>query len=84
MEGTTLGATGTVSETGWSNTEIFEDYMQNHRINYIPSTASRDSDYVLILYDGHKSQVSLGLIEWAKSQKIILFVLPPHCSPPTS
>ena len=77
MEGATPGATGTVSETGWSNTEIFEDYKKNHLINYIPS---RDSDYVLILYDGHKSHVSLGLIEWAKSQNIILFVLPPHCS----
>ena len=77
MEGATPGATGTVPETGWSNTEIFEDYMKNHLINYIPS---RNSDHALILCDGHKSHVSLGLIDWAKSQKIILFVLLPHCS----
>lgn len=36
--------------------------------------------YVLVLYDGHKSHVSVPLIEWAKSNHIIFFVLPPHCS----
>ncbi|XP_045194784.2 uncharacterized protein LOC123550419 [Mercenaria mercenaria] len=77
MEGSTPGSKGTVSPTGWSNTEMFCQYMKDHLLKYLPS---RDNDYVLVLYDGHKSHCSLGLIEWAKSEKIILFVLPPHCS----
>ncbi|XP_053387223.1 uncharacterized protein LOC128551009 [Mercenaria mercenaria] len=77
MEGFTPGSKGTVSPTGWSNTEIFCRYMKDHLLKYLPS---RDNDHVLVLFDGHKSHCSLGLKEWAKSQKIILFVLPPHCS----
>ena len=77
MEGSSAGAKGTVSATGWSNTEIFKQYMKDHLLQYLPS---RDNEHVLVLYDGHKSHCSLGLIEWAKSEKIILFVLPPHCS----
>ena len=52
--------------------------MKSHLIKYLPAR-SEDSP-VLVLYDGHKSHVSLGLIEWAKSEHIILFVFPPHCS----
>ena len=32
------------------------------------------------MYDGHKSHVSLGVIDWAKAHNIILFVLPAHTS----
>ena len=78
LEGAFAGASGTMSESGWSNTEIFSQYMQEHLIKYLPER-SEDS-YVLVLYDGHKSHVSLPLIEWAKVNHIILFVLPPHCS----
>ena len=77
MEGSSPGSMGTVSPTGWSSSDIFRQYMRDHLLKYLPS---RGDDYVLILYDGHKSHCSLGLIEWAKSENIILFVLPPHCS----
>ena len=78
LEGASAGASGTISESGWSNTEIFSQYMQENLIKYLPEH-SEDS-YVLVLYDGHKSHVSLPLIEWAKVNHIILFVLSPHCS----
>jgi len=78
MDGATPGAQGTVSETGWSNTEVFEDYIKGHLTKYLPTRKS--DDYVLVLYDGHISHVSLSLILWAKQRNIILFVLPPHCS----
>ena len=35
---------------------------------------------VLVLYDGHKSHINLGLIDWAKNEYIILFILPAHTS----
>jgi len=34
----------------------------------------------LILYDGHKSHLSLTLTTWAEKRNVILFVLPPHSS----
>jgi hypothetical protein len=36
--------------------------------------------YLLLIFDGHKSHISVDLIDWAKEQKIILFILPAHTS----
>ena len=78
LDGASPGASGTVSPSGCSNTDIFFYYMKNHLQPILPF---RDADNpTLVLYDGHKSHVSLGLIQWAKENHIILFVLPPHCS----
>ena len=78
LEGASAGVSGTMSKSGWSNTKIFSQYMQEHLIKYLP--ARSENSYALVLYDGHKSHVSLPLIEWAKENYIILFVLSPHCS----
>jgi hypothetical protein len=78
LEGASPGTSGTVSDSGWSNSAIFEKYMKEHLVKYLPARDS--SSYVLVLYDGHKSHVTIPLIEWAVEQHIILFVLPPHCS----
>jgi len=78
LNGVTPGASGTVSDSGWSNSVIFEQYMKEHFIKFIPN---RDDDHkVLVLYDGHKSHISMSLITWVKENNIILFVLPPHTS----
>lgn len=34
----------------------------------------------MLLLDGHKSHVSVGLVEWAKLKNIIIFILPAHTS----
>ena len=49
----TVGPCGTMSESGWSNTEIFSQYMQEHLIKYLPARI-KDS-HVLVLSDGHRS-----------------------------
>jgi hypothetical protein len=76
LEGASAGADGCVTESGWSNSEVFE-YIKTHLMKYLPAT---DDEDILVLYDGHKSHVTVPLIQWAKSQRIHLFVLPPHCS----
>lgn len=78
LDGATPGVQGRVSLSGWSNSEIFDEYMKEHLINYLPARDA--SNKVLVMYDGHKSHVSLGIIEWARRENIILFVLPPHTS----
>jgi hypothetical protein len=60
MDGSTLGAVGTVSDSGWSNSQIFLDYLKHHFKLYVPG----QNDKILLLLDGHKSHVSLPVIEW--------------------
>ena len=68
-----------MSESGWSNTGIFEYYVTNHLAKHAKITEN-NAQNTLILYDGHKSHISLTLTEWAKQRNVILFVLPPHTS----
>jgi hypothetical protein len=78
LDGASPGATGTMSDSGWSNTNIFTSYIKEHLSKYLPHHDEKSP--VLVLYDGHRSHISIGLIEWAKENNIVLFVLPPHCS----
>ena len=55
MDGFTTGAVGTVSDSGWSNSQIFMDYLKHHFKLYV----SGQNDKILLLIDGHKSHVSL-------------------------
>ncbi|MCG7892797.1 MAG: hypothetical protein N0C80_21395, partial [Candidatus Thiodiazotropha endolucinida] len=79
-EGAMPGCDGTVSQTGtgYSNTEIFTNYVKHHFLKYVPGRDNHQP--ILLLYDGHKSHISISLIQWARENSIILFVLPPHCS----
>lgn len=72
------GVAEDVSESGWSNSLIFEKFMKEHLLKYLPARGS--DSYVLVLYDGHRSHFTITLIECAIQNYIILFVLPPHCS----
>ena len=77
MQGATPGAAGCVSESVWSNSEIFKSYLKDHFIKYVPG---RTDDHVLLLFDGHKSHISVDVITWAQSYNIIMYVLPAHTS----
>jgi len=72
------GAAGTMSDSGWSNTEVFHKYLTEHFTKFIPQR--QPGQHLLLLLDGHKSHVSIELVEWAKRQNIVLFVLPAHTS----
>lgn len=77
MEGKCPCTDGTVSKTGWSNTDVFMRYIEEHFLKYAPG---RGDDPILLLLDGHKSHTSFGLVDWAITRNIILFVLPAHTS----
>ena len=61
---------------GWSNSDVFRTYIKDHFLKYVQG---REGQFILVLYDRHKSHISLDLIDWARENNIILFVLPPHC-----
>jgi hypothetical protein len=48
-------------------------YIEEHFLKYAPG---RGDDPILLLLDGHKSHTSVGLVDWAITRNIILFVLP--------
>jgi hypothetical protein len=75
MEGASPGAQGIVTSSGWSNGEVFQNYLETHFINY--AVGKRP---LLLLYDGHRSHISPSIIDWAMENDIILYVLPPHTS----
>ena len=71
------GADGEISDSGWSNSLIFQNYLTKYFIKY--ANVSSDAP-TLVLFDGHKSHIQLSLVNWSKDKNIILFVLPPHTS----
>ena len=78
LEGASYGSKGECSETGWSNMKIFQNYLEKHFLQYANRRSQQEP--ILLLYDGHKSHISLFLTRWAKRNNVILFVLPPHTS----
>ena len=73
LAGSSPGATGTVSESGWSKGVIFRDYLEKHFLKYVPG---RSNQKILLIVDGHKSHVTAGLSERVQHMGIVLFILP--------
>ena len=57
MEGKIYFADGTVTQSGWSNTDVFTTYLQQHFLKYVQGRD--ESQPILVLYDGHKSHFSI-------------------------
>ncbi|KAH3787561.1 hypothetical protein DPMN_165687 [Dreissena polymorpha] len=65
MEGAAPGSHGGIAESGFVNRDLFERYLKGHFINHVGLVKGTDNPTTLILYDGHKSHVSLTLTDWA-------------------
>ena len=77
LDNTCPGAAGEISETGWSNSSVFQNYMENHFMKYV--NIQPDQKH-LVIFDGHKSHISLTLTNWGKDHGVVFYVLPPHTS----
>jgi hypothetical protein len=78
LDGALPGSSGGMSDSGWINRGLFERYLSEHFSKHVK--LDKTGPPTLILYDGHKSHLSLTLTEWAKENNVVLFVLPPHSS----
>lgn len=76
LDGSTPGSAGTVTETGLPNSAVFSDFLEHHFLKHAPSNGSK----ILLLFDGHKSQINLTLKEWGEQHNIVFFVIPPQTS----
>jgi hypothetical protein len=51
-----------------------------YRTIFIKYAPAHDDNSILLLMDGHSTHISVGLLEWAKSMNIVIFILPAHTS----
>ena len=79
LTGASTGAAGIMSKSGWSSSEAFQNYLTRNFAQYARITRGT-TEPTLVLFDRHRSHISLTLTEWAKAHNVILFVLPPHTS----
>ena len=66
-----------MSGSGWSNSVLFQDYLKKHFLQFVPKP---EGSKILILYDGSSTHFNAEVIDWALTQNIVLFVIPPHSS----
>ena len=78
LNGSLPGTKMAMSESGWSNGRVFQQFLSEHFLQHIPQRTA--NEHVILLYDGHKSHISSSLVSWASERNIVLFVLPAHTS----
>ena len=64
-----------LSQSGWMDSELFEEWYKNHFLLYAPPARP-----LLLLLDGHSSHYQLELLQIAAAEGIIIFCLPPHAT----
>ena len=56
LKGAKPGFAAAMSETGWSNFQVFREYLKNHFLKYAPG---RNDEKLFLILDGHTSHVSV-------------------------
>ena len=69
MPGTFYGLT----DNGWMNAELFEEWLKHHFLVHAPSARP-----LLLLLDGHALHYNLRVLRIAAEEDIIVFSPPPH------
>lgn len=64
-----------ISETGNCSPQIFKRYLNEH---FLPQSQRLDNDPILVLMDGSKSHVFVGMNEWGKANNVIFSFIPAH------
>ena len=62
-----------LSENGWMDAHLFNEWFHNHFLRYAPACRP-----LLLLLDGHSSHFQPAVVEMAAAEEVIIFCLPPH------
>ena len=62
-----------LSDSGWMDTELFDEWFKHHFLRHAPPARP-----LLLLLDGHSSHYQPDLVQAAAAEGVILFCLPPH------
>ncbi|KAJ4449896.1 hypothetical protein ANN_01302 [Periplaneta americana] len=76
LDGTPVGTLGLVQEKGWMTGEVFLQWLE-HFFQHVKASLE---DKVLLVLDGHSSHKNLDVLEYAKTNGVIMICLPPHCT----
>ncbi|KAH3693966.1 hypothetical protein DPMN_081405 [Dreissena polymorpha] len=72
MKGATPGARATMSDSGWSTTDVFNDYLEHYFLQYAART--NENQLILLLLDGHTTHTTPKLTRWRKSKNLHLLL----------
>ena len=72
-QGELLGTAYGFSKKGWIDSEIFDEWFEDHFLTHVPPVRP-----LLLLLDGHSSHYQPSVIQKAAEKGIIMFCLPPH------
>jgi hypothetical protein len=78
LNGSTPGSAASMSDSGWSNSSVFLHYMEKHFIKYVQRGDKQQP--ILVILDGHKTHINVPVLDWAKKNNVIMFILPAHTS----
>lgn len=70
------GAIYRCSHNGWSNEELFNDWLHHFK----DSTKPSEEDAVLLIMDNHGSHITLESFEFCRANHIKVVSIPPHTS----
>ena len=76
MNDTPFGSVGVVSDSGWTSSEIFLQWLQH----FIDHVKPGEEKKMILLLDGHSSHKSLAAVVMARENHVSLVCLPPHTS----
>ena len=62
-----------LSDSGWMDSTLFEEWFKNHFLRHAPAARP-----LLLLLDGHASHYNPSVLRMALEQQVILFCLPPY------
>jgi hypothetical protein len=76
LTGAPTASIGSANSTGWSNENLFIDYLKH----FIACEKPSKEDPALLMSDNHESHISITAINVAKENGIVMLTLPPHTS----
>lgn len=75
LKGVPSNVNASVSETGKCTPQIFRRYLNEH---FLPQIQRYDNEPVLVLLDGSKTHVFVGMSEWGRTNGVIFSFIPAH------
>ncbi|CAG5123675.1 unnamed protein product [Candidula unifasciata] len=75
MKGVPSNVNASVSETGKCTPQIFRRYLNEH---FLPQIQRYDNEPILVLLDGSKTHVFVGMSEWGRTNGVIFSFIPAH------
>ncbi|XP_005096523.1 uncharacterized protein LOC101856729 [Aplysia californica] len=64
-----------ISETGKCSPQIFRRYLNEH---FLPQAQRFDNEPILVLMDGSKAHMFVGMSEWGRANNVIFSFIPAH------